>query len=85
MLIESVCACEHEGIRGDAAHVGARLRIVGIDGVEECFECGGGNALAESLIVSAPERQGGPGAQCAEGEETGAGHWRAGVGVGVRE
>ena len=60
VLIEAGRAREHERVGGDAANVRAGLRVVGINGVEERFERGGGDAFAEPLIVPAAEGEGEP-------------------------
>jgi hypothetical protein len=50
-FIEARGSREHERIRRDAPHVRAGLAIVGVDGVDECFERGSGDALGEAAIA----------------------------------
>ena len=47
---------EDERIGGDAADVGAGLGIVGVDGVEQRLERGGGEALGGSASLLASKR-----------------------------
>ena len=46
--VESRCVGDDEGVRRDAAHVRAGLRVVRVDGVEECLERGAGETLGGS-------------------------------------
>ncbi len=74
VLIEPGRACEHQRVRRHSAHVGAGLRVVSVYRVEECFECGSGDALAELFVVLAADGESDPGAESSESDEAGAGH-----------
>src|SRR5215207_8296953 len=53
---------ENERVGGDAAHMGPRFRVVGVDRVEDGLQCGGSEALGSaSGLLAADQHCGGGG------------------------
>jgi len=72
VFVETCGVGENEGVVGHAPHVCAGLRVIGIDGFEERFECCGGESFGtEAACALASGENGGCGDSAGGGDGNG--------------